>query len=111
MAALSSIYVKIETLETILATLKKKGEKGIQITVEAKNESDQYGQNVWAYVSQTEEQRKAKAQRFTVGNGKVFWTDGSVVIGQKKQEAQSVQSVQAEVIPNTATDGSEPLPF
>lgn len=108
MAALSSIYIKAETLEIILSTLKKKGEKGVQITIETKNETDQYGQNIWAYVSQTKEQREAKASRFTIGNGKVFWTDGSVGVAEKKQEAQSVQ---AEVVPNTATDGTNDLPF
>ena len=108
MAALSSIYIKIETLETILATLKKKGEKGVQITIETKNEPDQYGQNIWAYVSQTKEQRESKAQRFTVANGKVFWTDGSISIADKKKDFQPVH---AEVIPNTSTDGSDSLPF
>ena len=85
MAVLSDIYIKTEVLETLLNTVKKKGEKGISITVSIQDESNQWGQNASAFVSQTKEQREQKKDRFYVGNGKVFWTDGKVVKAEKKE--------------------------
>ena len=82
MSDLNSLYIKKETLKTILATLEtKEGKegKGIELTIARNNNSNDYGQNVAAYVSQTKEQREAEKPRFYVGNGKTFWTDGENV--------------------------------
>jgi len=84
MSALADIYIKTEMLETLLKTVRAKGEKGISITVSIQDETNQWGQNVSGYVSQTKEQREAKKDKFYVGNGKVFWTDGKVVKAEKK---------------------------
>jgi hypothetical protein len=105
MSSLSNIYIKIETLETLLSTLKAKGEKGISIDFSINNDTNEWGQNVSAYVSQTKEQREAKSQRFYVGNGKCFWTDGTINIAAKK-EAEQVFN--AEVI---STPVHDDLPF
>ncbi len=101
MSSLSNIYIKIETLETLLTTLKAKQEKGISIDFSINNETNAYGQNVSAYVSQTKEQREAKSARFYVGNGKCFWTDGTINIAAKTEPAQVHN---AEVIPNVIHD-------
>jgi hypothetical protein len=105
MSSLSNIYIKIETLETLLSTLKAKQEKGISIDFSINNDTNEWGQNVSAYVSQTKEQREAKAQRFYVGNGKCFWTDGTINIAVKKEASNALI---AEVIPNAVHDD---LPF
>lgn len=78
MAALLDIYLKEETLNILLSTVRKNGEKGVSLTVSVNDETNGYGQNTSAYVSQTKEQREAKDKKFYVGNGRVFWTDGSV---------------------------------
>jgi hypothetical protein len=78
MSSLSSIYIKKETLKTLLDTVNQKGEKGVELTVSIQEETNNYGQNLSAFVSQSQEQREAKAKRFYVGNGKVFWTDGLI---------------------------------
>lgn len=97
MSALADIYVKKETLKTILEVLDKKGEKGISITVSINDESNQYGQNVSSFISQSKEERDAGKQKFYIGNGKVFWTDGKIIKGSK---------------PESPTDDStEELPF
>jgi len=88
MGSLSDLYFKKETLETLLQVLNSKGETGVAITISTNDETNEYGQNVSAYVSQTKEQREAKAQRFYVGNGKVFWTDGTIVTAEKQAQAQ-----------------------
>lgn len=95
MASLSSIYFKLETLEILIATLKKKDEKGISLDFSINEESNEYGQNVSSYVSQTKEDREAKKPRFYVGNGKCFWTDGKINIAAKKP-LQVVNSAAAE---------------
>lgn len=103
MGSLSTIYIKKETLKTLLDVVSKKDEKGIEITISTNDESNQFGQNVSSYVSQSKEQREAKKDKFYVGNGKVFWTDGKVVIGSKKEEVHDAKPI---------TDDDEyPLPF
>lgn len=90
MSSLSSIYIKRETLETLLKGVTKKGDKGIELTISIQEDTNDYGQNLSAYVSQSKEQREAKAKRFYVGNGKVFWTDGVI----QKADAQPQQNNQ-----------------
>lgn len=89
MASLSEIFIKKETLETLLSVLNKKnGEeaKGIKITISLSDEAKNFGQNVSAYVSQTKEQRDAKKPIFYVGNGKTFWTKGETPIPAKEDK-------------------------
>lgn len=88
MAHLSEIYITKEKLQTLLNVLEKKGENGIGITLSVNDESNEYGQNIGAYVTQTKEQREAKKDRFYVGNGKVFWTDGKITLADKKAKEQ-----------------------
>lgn len=87
MSSLSSIYIKKETLETLLKTLESKGEKGISIDISIGDDTNDFGQNVSSYVSQTKEQREAKKKRYYVGNGKCFWTNGTIVVAEKQEQA------------------------
>jgi len=90
MSALTEFYIKKETLETLLKTITAKKEKGISLTISIQDESNQYGQNVSGYVSQTKEQREAKVERFFVGNGKVFWNDGKITTATKSESVDKV---------------------
>lgn len=92
MGALADIYVKVETLEKIVQVLKKKGEKGIGVTVSISDKSNTYGSNVSAFVTQSKEDREAKKDKFSVGFGKVFWTDGKVVKGEKPADTSEPQA-------------------
>lgn len=106
MSSLSEIYIKKETLQTLLDVVAKKGEKGVSITISTSDESNQWGQNVSAYVSQTKEQREEKKPRFYTGNGKVFWNDGKITNGVKPEEQEAT--------PASTSDnggGSDDLPF
>ena len=102
MSSLSEIYLKKETLETLLKTVTAKGENGVSITISTSDDSNQYGQNVTSFVSQTKEQREAKANKYYVGNGKVFWTDGKITVAKKKEEASA---------PAPAHESFNDLPF
>ena len=97
MALLSDIYIKVETLQTLLDTVKKKGEKGLSITVSVNDETNDYGQNVTSFVSQTKEQREQKVNKFYVGNGKVFWTNGTCSVATKKEAHTAKQEYAKQV--------------
>jgi len=86
MSSLSSLYIKTETLETILNTLKTKNAKGVEITISINDETNNYSQNLSSFISQSKEEREAKKTKFYVGNGKVFWTDGKITIAEKKEQ-------------------------
>lgn len=103
MASLSDIYIKVETLETLVKGLKKKGENGISITLSTNDESNQWGQNVSAYVSQSKEDRESKKEKFYVGNGRVFWENGTI----KKAVKPEDQVQEAEVVEESDDD----IPF
>jgi len=104
MSSLAGIYIKREVLEVMLDVLKKRDEKGVELTVSINDESNQYGQNVSVYVSQSKEEREAKKQKFYVGNGRVFFTDGKITKGVKQDDV-----VQDEVV--VSDDDSGDLPF
>ena len=90
MGALANIYLKEEILETLLKTVRAKKEKGVSIAISINNETNDYGQNVSGYVSQTKEQRESKAKKFYVGNGSVVWTDGVVKVADKVDSPKHV---------------------
>lgn len=104
MSSLSNVYIKKETLEVLLKTLNAKGEKGISIDISINEQANDYGQNLSAYVSQSKEDREAKKPRYYVGNGKCFWTDGTIEVAKKKEEVHT-----AEVIDSKAEKND--LPF
>jgi len=89
MATLTDLYITEKTLETLLSTIRAKKEKGVSLTISISDEVNTYGQNVSSYVSQSKEQREAKANKFYVGNGKVFWTDGKVFKPEKGEKASA----------------------
>jgi hypothetical protein len=103
MSSLNNIYIKVETLETLLNVVKKKGDKGVSIDISLSDETNQYGQNLTAYVTQTKEQRDEKKPRFYIGNGKCYWTDGKITVAKKNEVHQAV--------PVNNTNESDDLPF
>ena len=67
--------------------IKGKDGKYKNYTIAVNDEPNEYGQNVSMYVEQTKEERDAKKKRQYVGNGKVVWTDGTIVSTKaQKQE-------------------------
>lgn len=87
MSALLDLYLKEETLEVLLKTVKAKGMKGVSLTLSVNDDTNQYGQNVSAFVSQSKEDREAKKDKFWTGNGKVLWTDGKITLAVKRDIA------------------------
>lgn len=99
MSNLSSLWLSKEKLETLLKGVEAKNEKGIELTISTSDEVNDYGQNVSAYVSQTKEEREAKKDRFYVGNGKVFWTDGQINVAPKKEQPANLNESDGDSLP------------
>ena len=98
MASLSEIYLKKSTLETILRALNTKQGKdaeGVKLTISLSDQTNNFGQNVSAYVAQTKEQREAKTPLFYVGNGKTFWSKGETPVPQREEQKQAPHTVTA----------------
>jgi len=112
MGILADIYIKAETLQTLAATVAKKGDKGISLTISIDDKNNQYNQNVTAFVSQTAEQRAEKKPRFYAGNGKVFYSDGKPAKTAKELEAAQAPPPAATPQPaNGYIDVGDNLPF
>ena len=71
-------------------------------TISINDTTDQYGNNVVVYISQTKEEREAKAKKTYLGNGKVVWTDGNITVAEKKVQKQ---------VTNANEDIDSSLPF
>ena len=106
MASLSDIYIKKSTLETMLKVLNAKQGKegeGVKITISLSDQTNNFGQNVSAYVAQTKEQRADKKPLFYVGNGKTFWSKGETPVPQREEQQQAPQPV------TSANDDEQPF--
>lgn len=78
----------------LLKGVNAKNEKGIELTISISDEANKYGHNLSAYVSQSKEQREAKKEKYYVGNGKVFWSDGKITVAEKKESNNTDPSKQ-----------------
>ncbi len=75
------------------------------ITISINDDTNQYGQNASASISQTKEQRDAKEVKVYVGNGKVVWTDGNIKTADRVEEGVTASEQ------STAGRGTPDLPF
>lgn len=89
MAVLSSVYITTEKLKELLSILNQKQAKGVDLTISIANEQNSYGQNLSVFVSQAKEDRDAGKKKYYIGNGKVFWTDGTIKVAEKVANKQT----------------------
>ena len=64
--------------------------------ISVNDETGQYGDNCGVFISQTKEEREAKQKRSYVGNGKVVWTDGNIVLAEKVERTAQAAPVATE---------------
>jgi len=76
----------------------KNGKVYYNFTV-AVNDDTRYGNNVSAFDSQTKEEREAKKAKSYLGNGKVVWTDGNIVVAEREEAQQEVQKEETVDLP------------
>ena len=102
MATLINLSIDVEKLPKQKFV---KGKKGTyyNFTI-AVNDETRFGNNVSAYDSQTKEEREAKKNRDYIGNGKVVWTDGSIIVAEREEQDAQPQAA------TTVSEGSD-LPF
>jgi len=84
-----------------LINLSIKGKDGSykNYTVSISDDTNDYGQNVVMYVSQTKEQREAKEKKNYVANGSVVWTDGKITTATKKEQVSEAVADLADDLP------------
>ena len=101
MSALINLSIDVASLPKEKFVTAKNGKVYYNFTV-AINDETRYGNNVSAFDSQTKEEREAKKAKSYLGNGKVVWTDGNIVLAEKEE-----QQTQAPVVQEAEVD----LPF
>lgn len=99
MSTIISASIDLAKIDKTTIVEGKNGAKYVNFTVAVNDETNDWGKNVSVYHSQSKEQRDNKEQRQYVGNGKVVWTDGKVVVADRQEE------------PATANETSSALPF
>jgi hypothetical protein len=86
MAKLIAVSIDVTKLDKSKFVTGKKGTYA-NLTVSLNDEPDQYNNDVSVWEGQSEEERKNKADRNFLGNGKVVWSsEGQAKSPGKKQE-------------------------
>jgi hypothetical protein len=83
-------------------TTAKNGKKYINLVVDTKRETDQYGNTHSVYVSQSKEDRQAKVQKTYVGKGKEYVFKNDSPVTNKTENFYN---------PTPFDDGNSDLPF
>ena len=83
MANLGKCWINVKNIDKARLQTLKSGAVGFNISFAINDEVDQYGNNVSMWMDQTEDERKAKAKRVYLGNGKLSWSNGVVTIVNK----------------------------
>tara|TARA_B110000908_G_C10264783_1_gene462658 strand:+ start:1791 stop:2102 length:312 start_codon:yes stop_codon:yes gene_type:complete len=103
MAGLISVSINVADLPKEKFVVGKKGTY-YNFTISVNDDTNQFGQNVSLFDSQTKEEREAKKSKTYIGNGKVVWTDGQMTT-VVREDAPAAQAA-----PAPAADSGD-LPF
>lgn len=91
MSKLIAVSIDVTKLDKSRFVTGKKGTYA-NITISLNDEPDQYNNDASVWEGQTEEERKAKADRNFLGNGKVVWSSEG-----QPQQGKTQSSVKEEV--------------
>ena len=84
MSTLINASIRVDKLPKEKFIKGKDGAVYYNLTISVQDES-RYGNNVAITDSQTKEERDAKKPKTYLGNGKVVWTDGNIVLAEKEE--------------------------
>jgi len=98
MAGLISVSINVADLPKEKFVQGKKGTY-YNFTISVNDDTNQFGQNVSLFDSQTKEEREAKKSKNYIGNGSVIWTDGQMTVAERQEKKESAP-VQAEADSN-----------
>ena len=102
MSALINVSINLDKLPK-QKIVKGKACNYYNFTLSVNDDTNQYGQNVSVFDSQTKEEREAKKAKDYLGNGQVVWTDGNCTKAVFQSKDNNVKSRQTTV--------SNDLPF
>ena len=83
MANLGKCWCNVKAIDKSRLKTLKSGAVGFNMSFAINDEVDQYGNNVSVWMDQTEDERKTKAKRVYLGNGRLSWSNGVVTIVNK----------------------------
>lgn len=77
MSKLMSLSIDLSKIDKSKITEGKNGAKYYSLTIELKDEKDQYGNDLTAWTTQTKEDRESKVNRTYLGNGKIIYSSNT----------------------------------
>lgn len=83
MSSIVSVSIDLTKIEES-KVIEKNGKRWLNLTVSINDTTDTYGNNASVSINQSQEERTAKAPKTFLGNGKCIWTDGKIIIAEKK---------------------------
>ncbi len=89
MSVLMNASIRVDKLPKEKFVKGKDGAVYYNLTISVSDDS-RYGNNVAITDSQTKEEREAKKPKNYLGNGKVVWTDGNIVLAEKEPVIEQV---------------------
>lgn len=87
MSTIATISIDLNKLDKSKIVHGKNGSQYYNLNISVNDTTDTYGNNIQVTEPQTKEQRDAKDPRVFYGNGAVRWTDGKIVVAEKKQQS------------------------
>ena len=96
MSTLINLSVEVSRLPKERFKKAANGKVYCEFTLSVDDKTNDWGQNVSMFIPQTEEERTAGKKREFLGNGKVFWTSGTVTVADKVDKPQTAAPVVAE---------------
>ena len=89
MSVLMNASIRVDKLPKEKFIKGKDGAVYYNLTISVSDET-RYGNNVAITDSQTKEEREAKKPKNYLGNGKVVWTDGNIMLAEKEVQVEQV---------------------
>ena len=89
MSVLMNASIRVDKLPKEKIIKGKDGAVYYNLTISIQDET-RFGNNVAITDSQTREEREAKKPKNYLGNGRVVWTDGNVLLAEREEEAEAV---------------------
>ena len=106
MSSLISVSIDLTKIDKSKINNHQNGSKYYNLTLSVNDETNQYGQNVGVYDSQSKEERDANHQKNYLGNGKVVWTgDGKISVAQRQENGTANEAA------NVPAEDDGDLPF
>jgi hypothetical protein len=96
MSTLINASIRVDKLPKEKFVKGKDGAVYYNLTISISDET-RFGNNVALMDSQTKDERDAKKPKNYLGNGKVVWTEGTVTLAEKEEDAKIPASVEEDL--------------